>query len=109
MRPIYNAMPNGIAELISCRAWHTVAAATKHIVMSNGQKLYADNCARCHGDQVEGRSIVAPSLAGSRVVRMSPSIDTVRIVLYGGYTPGTELNPRPFGMPPFYPTLTSEQ
>jgi mono/diheme cytochrome c family protein len=40
---------------------------------------------------------------------MNHSIDAVRMVLYGGYAPGTELNPRPFGMPPFYPTLSSEQ
>ena len=96
------------------------AATSKHIrsgvtlvnlqmVMDNGQRIYADHCARCHGDRGEGLGVVAPALAGSRVVNMSPSIDAVRIVLYGGYAPGTQLNPRPFGMPPFYPTLTSEQ
>lgn len=79
------------------------------LVMSNGQKIYADQCAQCHGDRGEGRALVAPALAGSRVVNMSPSIDAVRIVLYGGYAPGTQLNPRPFGMPPFYPTLSPEQ
>jgi len=79
------------------------------LVMSTGQKIYADQCAQCHGDRGEGRSWVAPALAGSRVANMSPSINAVRIVLYGGYAPGTQLNPRPFGMPPFYPSLTSEQ
>ncbi|MBS0419599.1 MAG: cytochrome c [Proteobacteria bacterium] len=86
-----------------------VVLANLPLVMSNGQRIYADHCARCHGDQGEGRAVVAPALAGSRVVNMSPSLDAVRIVLYGGYAPGTQLNPRPFGMPPFYPTLSSEQ
>ncbi|MEA3178565.1 MAG: hypothetical protein QOI59_2088 [Gammaproteobacteria bacterium] len=87
----------------------TVAPSDVPVVMSLGQQLYADNCARCHGERGEGRSIVAPSLAGSRVLSMDSSIDAIRIVLYGGYAPGTGSNPKPFGMPPFYPTLTSEQ
>jgi mono/diheme cytochrome c family protein len=87
----------------------TVAPSDVPVVMSLGQQIYADNCAGCHGERGEGRSIVAPSLAGSRVVSMDSSIDATRMVLYGGYAPGTRLNPRPFGMPPFYPTLSSEQ
>jgi mono/diheme cytochrome c family protein len=89
------------------QALSAVVPSEVPIVMSMGQQLYGDNCARCHGDRGEGRSLVAPSLAGSRVVSMDSSIDAIRIVLYGGYAPGTELNPRPFGMPPFYPTLKS--
>ncbi len=49
------------------------------------------------------------ALKNSRIVSMNHSVNVVRMVLYGGYAPGTELNPRPFGMPPFYPTLSSEQ
>jgi mono/diheme cytochrome c family protein len=86
-----------------------LAPASIPIVMSNGQQIYEDNCARCHGDQGAGQSTVAPALKNSRIVNMNHSIDLVRMVLYGGYAPGTELNPRPFGMPPFYPTLSSEQ
>jgi len=79
------------------------------IVMSAGQQVYEDHCARCHGDNGKPESNVAPALANSRIVNMNPSIDAIRMVLYGGYAPGTQLNPRPFGMPPFYPTLSSEQ
>jgi mono/diheme cytochrome c family protein len=86
-----------------------IPASQVPIMMSQGQQIYADNCARCHGDQGEGRAPAAPPLAGSRIVTMGSSIDLVRMVLYGGYAPGTELNPRPFGMPPFYPTLHSEE
>jgi mono/diheme cytochrome c family protein len=80
------------------------------IMMSEGQQLYSDNCARCHGDRGEGRSpVVAPSLAQSRIVNMGSAVDSIRMVLYGGFAPGTDSNPRPFGMPPFYPTLKSGQ
>jgi mono/diheme cytochrome c family protein len=52
---------------------------------------------------------VAPPLAGNRVVTMGSTNDPIHIVLYGGFPPGTEGNPRPFGMPPFYPTLRSDE
>jgi mono/diheme cytochrome c family protein len=79
------------------------------IMMSAGQQLYADNCARCHGDRGEGRSPAAPALAQSRVLNMGSAVDSIRMVLYGGFAPGTDANPRPFGMPPFYPSLSSQQ
>lgn len=52
-----------------------------------------------------------------RGLRSIPSINacspaspaTVRIVLFGGYAPGTAGNPRPFGMPPYLLTLSDEQ
>jgi mono/diheme cytochrome c family protein len=78
------------------------------IIMNTGQQVYKDNCARCHGDNGEAGTH-APALKNSRMVNMNPAIDGIRMVLYGGYAPGTELNPRPFGMPPFYPTLSAEQ
>jgi len=91
------------------RARVGLAPAAIPIVMSTGQQVYKDHCARCHGDNGKPESNVAPALANSRIVNMNPSIDAIRMVLYGGYAPGTQLNPRPFGMPPFYPTLSSEQ
>jgi mono/diheme cytochrome c family protein len=70
-----------------------------------GKRLYEDHCASCHGDNGEGRPPAAPPLAGNRAVNMSSANDPIHIVLYGGFPPGTAGNPRPFGMPPFYPTL----
>ena len=40
---------------------------------------------------------------------MSSAIDPIRIVLLGGYPPGTAGKPRPFGMPPYSPTLDDAQ
>jgi mono/diheme cytochrome c family protein len=107
------AMANYLRSLPDTgRSWsyepNIVPASQVPFMMGRGQQLYADRCAQCHGDGGEGRSPAGPPLAGSRVVNMGSSVDCVRLVLYGGYGPGTELNPRPFGMPPFYPNLSSE-
>jgi len=40
---------------------------------------------------------------------MGSAVDSIRMVLYGGFAPGTDANPQPFGMPPFYPTLKSNE
>ncbi|MFZ0551244.1 MAG: c-type cytochrome [Steroidobacteraceae bacterium] len=77
--------------------------------LSKGGALYAQYCARCHGDNGEGREPAAPPLAGNRAVSMSSDTDLIRIVLLGGYAPGTTGNPRPFGMPPYYPSLSDGQ
>jgi cytochrome c553 len=78
-------------------------------MMELGRKVYADQCARCHGDDGEGRLPAGPPLAGNRVVTMANPADPVRILLFGGYPPATHGNPRPFGMPPFYPSLSDDQ
>jgi mono/diheme cytochrome c family protein len=77
--------------------------------LSKGETIYADDCAQCHGDNGEGRSPAAPPLAGNRAVTMSSTVNPVRIVLFGGYSPGTAGNPRPFGMPPYFQTLRDDQ
>jgi mono/diheme cytochrome c family protein len=85
---------------------HGVANAAS---LERGGHIYMDHCAKCHGDNGEGRSPAAPPLAGNRAVVMNTVSDPIHVVLYGGFAPGTEGNPRPFGMPPFYPTLHSDE
>ncbi len=74
-----------------------------------GAQDYADHCADCHGKNGEGRPPAAPALAGNRAVTMASSVNPVRVVLQGGYAPGTAGNPQPFGMPPFSSRLTDQQ
>jgi mono/diheme cytochrome c family protein len=66
-----------------------------------GGELYAQHCASCHGDRGEGRAPAAPALAGNRAVVLGTPVNAIRVLLAGGYPPGTEGNPRPFGMPPY--------
>ncbi len=87
------------------RSRHTATVGA----LSDGAATYAKHCAQCHGDQGEGRAPAAPPLVGDRAVTMSSAIDPIRIVLFGGYPPGTVGNPRPFGMPPYSPTLDDAQ
>src|SRR5581483_5099200 len=78
-------------------------------ILEDGKDLYTRNCADCHGKQGEGREPAAPPLAGNRAVLMSSAVNPIRMVLFGGYSPGTAGDPRPFGMPPYSLTLSDEQ
>ena len=77
-------------------------------ILEAGKDLYSKNCADCHGKQGEGHEPAAPPLAGNRAV-MSSTVNPIRMVLFGGYSPGTGGNPRPFGMPPYSLTLSDEE
>jgi mono/diheme cytochrome c family protein len=67
-------------------------------VLELGQRLYARECARCHGDRGEGQGPY-PALAGHRTVTMGPHTNLVRVIVSGGFPPTTAGNPRPYGMP----------
>lgn len=69
--------------------------------LQQGGKLYERHCQDCHGASGEGVSNIYPPLAGNRNVTMASPLNTIRIVLNGGYPPVTAGNPRPYGMPPF--------
>jgi mono/diheme cytochrome c family protein len=70
-------------------------------VVEQGKKLYETHCIDCHGSDGNGLTPAYPPLAGNRAITMDHSVNAVRIVLNGGFAPGTAGNPRPYGMPPF--------
>ena len=74
-------------------------------VMETGRHVYTKQCALCHGDEGKGRPPTYPPLAGNRSIVMSSPVNAIRMVLNGGYPPGTAKNPRPHGMPPFAQVL----
>lgn len=78
-------------------------------LLAAGKNLYGKNCADCHGDNGEGREPAAPPLAGNRAVTMTSAVNPIRMILFGGYAPGTTGNPRPFGMPPYSLVLSDEE
>jgi len=63
-----------------------------------GQRVYAQQCARCHGERGEGRGPY-PALVDHRTVTMGPHTNLVRVIVSGGFPPTTAANPRPHGMP----------
>jgi mono/diheme cytochrome c family protein len=78
-------------------------------VMEMGRKVYAAQCAMCHGDEGKGKPPAYPPLAGNQSITMSSPVNSIRMVLNGGYAPGTRKNPRPHGMPPFNHILNDEE
>lgn len=78
-------------------------------VMETGRKVYAAQCSMCHGDEGKGHPPAYPPLAGNQSITMSSPVNAIRMVLNGGYPPGTRKNPRPHGMPPFSHILGDEE
>jgi mono/diheme cytochrome c family protein len=77
--------------------------------MDLGQRVYARQCAECHGEKGEGGGAAYPPLAGNRTVTMNSSANLVRVILSGGFPPTTPGNPRPYGMPPFGQSLSEAE
>jgi mono/diheme cytochrome c family protein len=89
-----------------------VAAADKQ-VRAQGEALYKDRCAGCHGARGEGGSgpngIVYAPLAGNRKVLLETPANLIHIIVNGGFPPTTPGDPRPYGMPPFGPALKDDE
>ncbi|WP_371857255.1 c-type cytochrome [Duganella callida] len=66
-----------------------------------GARLYEHHCADCHGADGAGQPPGYPPLVGNRALTMDSAVNPIRIVLNGGFAPGTAGNPRPYSMPPF--------
>ena len=70
-------------------------------VLEMGRRAYVTQCSMCHGAEGNGQPPQFPPLAGNQSITMSSPVNSIRMVLNGGYPPGTKKNPRPHGMPPF--------
>lgn len=93
--------------------WQPDAAATKALrsggALTQGQRLYLDNCAACHRSNGAGYPSVFPPLANNPVV-VNPAADSViHIILEGSTVHGTQEAPSAFTMPGFASRLTDEQ
>ncbi|KDR30209.1 alcohol dehydrogenase [Caballeronia zhejiangensis] len=71
-----------------------------------GKKVYDQHCAECHATQGQGKPPDFPPLANNQSIVMNSSVNPIRMVLNGGYPPGTFKNPKPYGMPPFAQSLS---
>jgi len=70
-------------------------------VMESGRKTYETWCTVCHASEGKGYPPSYPPLADNQSITMASPVNSIRMVLNGGYPPGTRKNPRPHGMPPF--------
>ena len=77
-------------------------------VMETARAIYTKQCAMCHEPEGRGYPPVYPPLAGNPSITMATPVNPIRMVLNGGYPPGTKKNPRPHGMPPYAHILKDE-
>jgi mono/diheme cytochrome c family protein len=87
----------------------TVQVAENSLLMSLGKTVYTAQCASCHGAQGKGAPPHYPPLAGNPSIQMQSAVNPIRMVLNGGYPPGTAQNPMPYGMPPFAQGLSDDE
>jgi mono/diheme cytochrome c family protein len=102
------ALPTRSAE-VATPAPTVAFTEEKNRLTPLGQKIYAAQCAICHADQGQGKLPHFPPLANNQSIQMNSSVNPVRMVLNGGYAPGTSKNPMPYGMPPFAQSLSDEE
>ena len=74
-----------------------------------GKKIYTNHCVDCHQASGKGVWPAYPPLASNHAITMSAPVNAIRVVLNGGFAPSTAANPRPYGMPPYGPTLSDSE
>lgn len=77
-------------------------------LFSQGRRIYDAQCATCHGAEGRGKLPHFPPLADNQSINMTSAVNPIRMVLNGGYPPGTKRNPMPYGMPPFAHELSDD-
>lgn len=87
----------------------SVPVAESSLLVRLGKSVYDAQCANCHGAQGAGQPPRYPPLAGNQSIQMESAVNPIRMVLNGGFPPGTPSNPMPYGMPPFAQTLSDDE
>jgi mono/diheme cytochrome c family protein len=79
------------------------------LLLAFGETVYKAHCASCHAADGRGMPPQYPPLAGNPSIQMQSAVNPIRMVLNGGFPPGTAGNPMPYGMPPFAQTLSDDE
>ncbi len=87
----------------------TTTLEESSLLMRLGHNVYAAQCAACHGDHGQGKPPEYPALANNQSIQMGSAVNPIRMVLNGGFPPGTAGNPMPYGMPPFAQSLSDDE
>lgn len=74
-----------------------------------GEPIYRQHCADCHGADGRGVPGVYPPLDGNASVTEPSGINAIRVLLLGGFAPATAADPRPYSMPPYAQQLDDLQ
>jgi mono/diheme cytochrome c family protein len=87
----------------------SIPAPETSLLLHFGQTIYETHCASCHAADGRGVPPHYPPLAKNPSIQMESAVNPVRMVLNGGFPPGTTGNPMPYGMPPFAQTLSDDE
>jgi mono/diheme cytochrome c family protein len=79
------------------------------LLLAFGETVYKTHCASCHAADGRGMPPQYPPLAANPSIQMQSAVNPIRMVLNGGFPPGTAGNPMPYGMPPFAQTLSDDE
>jgi mono/diheme cytochrome c family protein len=86
-----------------------LGSRTLEPLMAQGENVYRNTCAECHGQKGEGKPLQFPALAGNSNVIAPNPVNAIRMVLNGGYSPSTAGVPYPHGMPPYRVELNNTE
>jgi mono/diheme cytochrome c family protein len=86
-----------------------VTAPEGSLLLHFGQTVYETHCASCHAKDGRGMPPQYPPLASNPSIQMESAVNPIRMVLNGGFPPGTASNPEPYGMPPFAQRLSDDE
>jgi len=78
-------------------------------LLDQGEKIYTQQCASCHRQDGSGVAGIYPPLDRNASVTEPVGVNATRVVLLGGFSPGTAANPRPYSMPPFAQQLSDTE
>jgi len=78
-------------------------------LVDQGEKIYTQQCASCHRQDGSGVAGIYPPLDRNASVTEPVGVNATRVVLLGGFSPGTAANPRPYSMPPFAQQLSDTE
>lgn len=83
--------------------------AESSLLIALGKTVYDARCASCHGSSGAGMPPQYPPLAGNQSIQMESAVNSIRMVLNGGFPPATSGNQKPYGMPPFAQILSDDE
>jgi mono/diheme cytochrome c family protein len=90
-------------------ATSNVPGSESSLLLTLGKSIYDNQCAVCHGSEGRGKPPHYPPLADNQSIQMESAVNPIRMVLNGGYPPGTWGNRMPYGMPPFAQSLSDNE